>query len=77
MPKNLKMYIMEFFCFMNLFLYVLSTNTKHCPETTKVQFERNIEFIGKVSTPKDKPNQEQKEMSKVTIFYNVLLSTGA
>ena len=29
-------------------------NTELCPETTQVQFERNIEFIGTVSTPKDK-----------------------
>ena len=35
-----------------------------------------LKFTGKVLTPKDKPNQEQKETSKGTVSYIMLFSKG-
>ena len=56
--KNLHNGIFLFYEFIFWIIDVLSTNTKHCPETTQVQFERNKKFTGKALTPKDKANQE-------------------
>ena len=57
--KNLHNGIFLFYEFIFWIIDVSSTNTKHCPETTQVQFERNIEFIGDQIRSKKKPQKEQ------------------
>ena len=67
---------MEFLCVMNLLLNYRCFINKYQTlfKKIQVQFERNIELVGKVSTPKDKPNQEQKRTSDGIIFCIMLLS---
>ena len=58
---------MEFFCIMNLsfelqMFHHQIPDTELCPETTQVQFERNIEFIG----------MEQSQPLKIKSYYMLL-----
>ena len=46
-----------------------SINIEPCAEITLVQFERSVNFNEKVSTPKDKLNQEQKKTSDDTKLF--------